>query len=161
MARLPLGKNLAVAATLTVLAAVAGGLFLIEGPETERGRRIDARRVEDLEALARAIDCYWTLRGALPSDLDALAAQMERLAGERPIDRRCRPSGTSDPETGDAYRYRVVSEKSYERCARVAEPSPPRPAAAPRREGDAARSWTQDAGPQCFSLAPVEIDLDP
>ncbi|WP_119462441.1 hypothetical protein [Rhodospirillaceae bacterium SYSU D60014] len=161
MARPQLGVSLAVAATITVLAAVASGLFLIGSPETERGRRIDARRVQDLDVLAHAIDCYWTLRGTLPSDLDSLASQMEQLSNERPIDGRCRPAGMADPETDAPYRYRVLSASTFELCATFAEPSPQDPAAAPRRADDVARTWTHEAGEQCFTVAATEISLDP
>lgn len=162
MARPRLGPTLAVAATIAVLAAVAAGLFLIENPTTERGFRIDAQRVQDLDALAHAIDCHWTLQSALPPDLDALTSRMARLSGERPIDGRCVPARMTDPETDDPYRYRILSDAMFELCATFAGTSPNSPAAAPGpRSGAVARTWTHGAGTQCFSLAATRISVTP
>ena len=86
VARPSLGLVLGAVATAAVVAAVAAGLSLIDGPQARRDARLDDKRIADLDHLAGAIDCYWTLEEgrSLPEDLDALAARLGTPAGARP-----------------------------------------------------------------------------
>ncbi len=96
---------LAAAVSAVVAAAIIGGLILVGPPARERIRRLDDRRVEDLRALARAVDVYWTRQKSLP-------ASLEELTAEEDFARR-----TRDPETEALYEYRVLGDKEYELCA--------------------------------------------
>jgi len=96
---------LLVVASAAVVAAVVAGLWAIGSPGQERRRRLDGRRVDDLRALAAAVDRYTADHRRLPASLDEL------LAGTRwSLD-------TRDPETRAPYEYRVVDDSTFEVCA--------------------------------------------
>lgn len=143
--RPPPGAVLLGIAGAGVLAAVTAGLFLIGSPGQERARRIDDRRVEDLRAIAAAIDLYWTRHGRLPASLDELRGE----PGVQIV--------TTDPDGAEGYGYQPVDSVRYEVCARF------------RRETEVSYQypgrnlWAHGAGWQCFPLEPKtirrEIDL--
>ena len=124
-------------ATIIVVASVVGGLVLVGPPAEQHRRRVDGRRVSDLQAFARAVDSYWTRHGALPISAEVVEKE-QFLAGVR------------DPESGDAYRYRVTGEKSFELCATFATRSEE---FVLRAEPDSrSGSWAHDRGAWCFAL---------
>jgi hypothetical protein len=112
------------AAAVVVIAAMAGGVYAVGRPATARDQQLDARRVSDLQEMQRMVDLQWSREQRLP-DLPPLSR---------------------DPESGQPYEYRVLSENRYELCAvftgssREANERPP---------GD---FWTHDAGRQCFEI---------
>ena len=124
------------AASLAVLAAIAGGIRAIGSPAAERVRQLDARRVSDLQDLQRAVELHWSSTGALPGTLDELRGR----AHPPPADR--------DPVTGRAYDYRRINEMRYEVCAEFSASSS-LPEARPRRD-----VWSHAAGRQCFPFSP-------
>jgi hypothetical protein len=132
-------KAFVVVAVAAVAASVLGGLLLLGSPRTERERRLDARRVADMRALASAVDLYWTRQGQLPSSLATLAQE-----------RGIQPNRV-DPENGRPYDYRVVGENAYELCAQFARDA--------SEEGRGRREdfWTHGSGLQCFRLAPKTV----
>ena len=46
---------------------------MLGSPTEERARRVDARRVTDLQAIAAATNLFWTRHARLPETLDDLA----------------------------------------------------------------------------------------
>lgn len=137
------GKGILVAGLIAVVAAaVVGGLLLLGPPAQERMRRLDARRVDALRALAASVDLYWTRQGRLPESLE----QLSRESGFR--------APLLDPETGKPYGYRVLDGRRYELCAEFARDV--------RDEtGLPARDfWAHGSGPWCFQLAAREIRRD-
>ena len=58
-----------------VVVSVGTGLYLLGSPAEERARRMDARRITDLQAISAAADLYWTRHDSLPMSLDELAAE--------------------------------------------------------------------------------------
>lgn len=118
--------------TAVAIVAIAVGLFLLGSPTEERARRLDERRVDDLAALARAVDLYWSRNGRLPSSLEEL---------------RSEPGGnvsSTDPSTNAQYEYRPLEAGTYELCAHFERDSPP-----PGRaisEG----FWSHGSGRHCF-----------
>jgi hypothetical protein len=137
--KLSTGSVLLGVATTAVIAAVVGGLFLIGSPAEERARRLDSRRVTDLQRIRAATDLYWTRHSRLPASLDELSGE----PGVRIT--------TRDPESGETYRYETMDSARYEVCASFERPSDP---VARNREMDL---WAHDAGPQCFRLDAEEI----
>ena len=102
------------------------------GPPSEQAaRRIDDRRLEDLDSLARGVDRYYEQNAALPESLGALNAALPT------------PLPLEDPATHAPYRYSAGSGKTFELCADFAHAS----------ENVLPDSvWTHGAGTQCFTL---------
>jgi hypothetical protein len=113
--------------------AVATALVLLNSPEEERGLRLDAQRVRDLEGLSLAIDLYWSRLGELPASLDDLGKEVGSSAG------------FTDPATASMYEYRALAGEVFELCARFDTAG---------QQGTEAlvedRFWTHHAGRQCF-----------
>lgn len=137
--KLSIGSALLGAAAVVVVAAVLGGLLLIGSPAEERARRLDRRRVTDLQGIRAATDLYWTRHSELPASLEALTDE----PGIRIV--------TRDPESGEVYGYQPVDSVRYEMCASFVRPSEP---IARNRETDL---WAHGSGRQCFQLEAEEI----
>ena len=73
--KLSSGSVLFGASVITVIAAVGVGLSILGSPMEERARRVDNRRVEDLQGIVGATDLYWTRHSRLPVSLDELTAE--------------------------------------------------------------------------------------
>ena len=127
------------AAAAMVLSAVAAGLFILGSPTEERARRIDRRRVTDLQGIVAAADLYWTRHSRLPASLDDLTAE----PGVK--------ISTGDPASSEIYGYQVLDSASYEVCANFE-----------RESGETSRDpeknlWAHGSGRQCFRLEAEEI----
>jgi hypothetical protein len=126
------GKRVLVAVlVLFVAAVVTRGIMIIGLPSEERTRRIDERRVQDLQRLSRAVEVYHGRHQALPPSLGDLIAE-PGLA-----------MTINDGESGQRYDYRTVDTERYEVCASFARAVPP---------GTEADFWSHGAGRQCFTL---------
>jgi hypothetical protein len=130
----------AVLAVAAVVAAVLGGLWLLGSPQAERERRLDARRVAELRAIAAAVDLYWTRQGRLPESLAELS--QERGIEVAPL----------DPVTGRPYGYRMLGGNGYELCAEFAL------GAAERGHVPQGDFWSHAPGAQCFRLEPKAVE---
>jgi hypothetical protein len=125
------GKRLlAIVLTVVVAAAVVTGIVIIGSPGEERTRRLDTRRVQDLQQISQAVQVYRARHQRTPSSLDELS----REPGLAMVPR--------DPVTGQPYRYVSVDADSYELCATFDRDSDVR----------TATFWSHGAGTQCFSL---------
>ena len=125
-------RTLGVLLTVVVVAAVSVAVYLMGSPAEERARRTDQRRVADLTSVARAVDLYWSRKGALPQSLQELA----QMPGSR--------IRVNDPDSGEAYEYRALEGGNYELCGTFATDT---------GEGQAAfgpGSWSHGSGRQCF-----------
>lgn len=118
-----------------VVAAVAAALMVLGPPREQRARRMDERRVDDLAAIGRATDLYWSRHGKLPANLGELTPD----AGSE--------LATRDPESEQPYEYRVLTADQYELCARFQQPSA-RPSGI---------FWSHPAGRHCFALEVREV----
>ena len=126
------GRLLAGVAVIVVAAAIAGGLRLAGSPGQERQRRLDARRVDDLVEIGRAVDVHHARQAALPRRL----ADLVDVAGSLDL---------ADPATRQPYEYRVIDPRRYELCATFQRASEP--------EGSDYRAfWRHGTGRQCFQL---------
>jgi hypothetical protein len=131
------------AAGAAVLATIVGGMTLTGLPTTERLRRFDARRIEDLrtiadEALNISLGPRWrspqaaaTLRQPLPRSLDEVAAGA--------VQRRPR---IADPVTHERYGYEVVNETRFRLCATFDQ----------LRDEPLDVRWNHPAGRHCFEV---------
>lgn len=125
-------------AVALVAGAVAAGLMVVGSPATERVRRLDDRRVNDLADITRALNSYWTRSNRLPSSLDELFQSPGA------------PAHSHDPNTQAPYGYRLLGAKSYELCADFQAESATDP------HGVTDRFWSHRTGRQCFRLEAEE-----
>ena len=93
------------ASVTTVIGSVVAGLFMLGFPSEERARRVDERRVADLQEIVVATDLYWTRHSRLPASLDDLTAQ----PGVR--------ISIGDPVSSEIYGYQPLDSARYEVCA--------------------------------------------
>jgi hypothetical protein len=124
-------RTLAIVLVLVVAAAVTTGIVIIGSPGEERTRRLDDRRVEDLQRISSAIEVYHKRHSGVPGSLDELSKEPGLSLVPR------------DPVTGQAYGYRTFNANSYELCG-----------AFDRDTADmrAADFWSHGTGTQCFTL---------
>lgn len=139
------GRGLLLAGAVAIVVIVVGvAISVLDSPAGERRRRLDERRLEDLHAIADAIDAYWTREGGLPPDLDTLAG-WEGLDTPR-----------TDPVSAVPYPYRVKGDRTYELCATFATDAPGRE---PRRSWRRhATFWHHPAGDHCFELEAERLE---
>ena len=136
------GSMLVGAAATAVIAAVVAGLIVLGSPMEERARRIDDRRVADLQGIMAATDLFWTRHSRLPASLDDLTAE----PGVR--------ISTADPASSEIYSYQPLDSVHYEVCASFEQES-----------GEISRDptrdlWAHGSGRQCFRLEAEEITRD-
>jgi hypothetical protein len=136
------GSVLLGASVTTVVAAVVAGLFVLGSPREERARRVDARRVVDLQAIVAATDLYWTRHSRLPASLDELNAEPGVSIK------------TGDPASSEFYGYQPLDSINYEVCASFERESE-------ETSSDPAKNlWVHGSGRQCFQLEAKEITRD-
>lgn len=123
--------------TLLILGAIITGFFIVGSPSSERDRRFDDQRVNDLSTIqSYLVNTYWTNTGTLPENLSEL---------NDPVSSFMVPV---DPETGMPYEYRVTGTNSFELCAEFSLPS--REIAEKARFESIDQSFPHDAGQTCF-----------
>lgn len=140
-------KTLIGVAIVAVLAALVWGFAVLGSPSAQRDLRFDERRVNDLQSIQWQVIDYWQGKEALPATLDTLS---DPVRGFRvPV----------DPETDEAYAYRVTGARSFELCATFARVLGEKESASLARDyyGPSAEwSWAHDVGEACF-----ERTIDP
>jgi hypothetical protein len=94
-------KLFAICVSIIVLTVVVAAFVTVGSPGKQRAVKFDERRVSDLQLIESQVNNYWQVNSKLPQALVDL-------------------TGTkvpSDPETSQAYIYRMKSDKNYELCA--------------------------------------------
>jgi len=95
-----------------VVFSIILGFFAGGSPSTQRNRTLDQTRADDLSALATCVEQYAKNLGSLPSSLADLRQSSEyNYCG----------AYMQDPETGQAYDYRVVTSSRTEGSVRIGE----------------------------------------
>jgi hypothetical protein len=112
------------------MAAVITGVVILGSPAEERAKRLDLRRVSDLQGMQNAVNFYFSERGTLPVSLEELSKQPGVRIG-------------SDPVTGAAYRYRASGVEQFELCGTFDRASAPRVLTG-------VDLWAHSAGEYCF-----------
>jgi hypothetical protein len=125
------------AATAAVGAAVIAAIVLLGSPTTERQRRLDAVRVDDLAAIERLVASFASLHKALPPDLGSLA----REPGYAVM--------LNDPDSGAPYEYEKLSVDSYRLCAIFKTPNS-NDTFLNAYERSRNATWVHGVGRQCF-----------
>jgi hypothetical protein len=117
---------LTVASLLFVAIIVAFGFGFTGAPGTQRARRADLRRVQDLYRVSQIISGRWHVYQKLPEHLDELDDVAQ-----------------ADPVTRTGYGYQIVGGSRYQLCATFAFPTV---------EAKDGQDWKHPAGHYCFPL---------
>jgi hypothetical protein len=129
-----------------VVVTLVTALVVLGSPSAQRQRRLDARRVEDLEHVTYAVDAYWDRHKALPPVLDTVVSdhRLDRVP--------------HDPATNAPYQFTVTEAKAFRLCATFEQSSDEdEPSPFPIDYGGGLpRSWHHGVGLTCFDLAPRE-----
>ncbi|OGJ53884.1 hypothetical protein A3D11_04220 [Candidatus Peribacteria bacterium RIFCSPHIGHO2_02_FULL_49_16] len=146
-------KFFATIATLIVIGAIIGGFFLAGSPQSERVRRIDERRMEDLRSISNEIltivyegrpfepafpNTTLELKKPLPESL----LEVQKNAFYVRLD-------VVDPVTKKQYEYRVINKTGYELCA-VFDTA---------RRGEYDIFWDHPAGRHCFTFDALKQNM--
>jgi hypothetical protein len=118
---------------VVLIVAIGTALVILGSPDQERVRRLDQRRVRDLDGLAMAIDLYFERHGSLPATLRDIEREVGVSAGFR------------DPASAALYEYQVLEGSRFELCATF-------DATAQQATDELTeyRFWSHRAGRQCF-----------
>lgn len=120
------------AITLLIVGAIAASIWVAGSPAEARLRILDERRIQHLQSIEHWVALYTVAKKSLPPSLGLLS--QPPIGMTIPV----------DPETGQAYEYRITGPRSYELCATFS------------REGERASpsygpyAWTHVKGRQCF-----------
>ncbi len=98
-------KILSIILSVVMLVSVAAGFFIIGTPATQRNRRFDEQRVQNLQMLQDQVINQWTQKGVLPAQISLLNDTISGFVAP------------TDPKTKAAYEYRVVDQNAFEICA--------------------------------------------
>lgn len=98
-------KILAITLLVIMLGSVAAGFFIIGTPFTQRNRRFDEQRVQNLQMLQGQVLNYWTQKGVLPEQTSILNDSISGFVV--PV----------DPKTNESYGYRKIDQLTFELCA--------------------------------------------
>lgn len=123
-----------------VVTAIAWGFAIIGSPFEQREKRLDERRVQDLQSIQNYITNYWQNKETLPENVDDLEDPL--LGVIVPV----------DPEMGESYEYRVIDNLKFELCATFKTESKDGQSAIPEiyppRSQD--YNWQHKVGRNCF-----------
>lgn len=136
---------------LLVLGSIVLGFTVIGSPASQRERRYDMQRANDLQGIQWQVVNYWQQKEVLPSNLSELE---DPISGFKvPI----------DPATKATYEYNRTGELSFELCATFSKPSlmssdssTTRPMYAPEISMRVPENWQHGEGRGCF-----ERTIDP
>ena len=122
-------RIIAGATSLAVAVAGVAAIGIIGSPATERARRLDDKRIADLQNVSASIDTYFRSRKQLPATIaDAGQERREALTEIDPL--------------GTAYEYRPTGSDKYGLCATFNRDS-----SNPQNS-----FWAHPAGRHCFAL---------
>ena len=116
-------------------------VITVGSPQTERLRRFDERKISDLQQIQYQIIEFWRAKERLPNSLDELR---DELRGFIP---------PKDPETGENYEYRTISEFSFELCANFKASNKEGKITGPKpvfQDIFNQELWLHDSGHNCF-----------
>ncbi len=139
--------RLGLAALVAAVVAVLGVAFWFAGSPMRAGLLAqDRQRVQDLAAIGRQVERYYSNKGALPESLDACDINPGTFVEQK-----------SDRVSGRPYEYRVVDATRFEVAAHFELPSVPGlPEGRGRRTGEPVvegeRFWSHGAGRQAFLI---------
>lgn len=98
-------KILAVTLLAIMLGSVIVGFFIIGTPFTQRNRRFDEQRIQNLQMLQGQVLNFWIQKGVLPDEILLLNDSVSSFVV--PV----------DPKTNEPYEYRKIDQYTFELCA--------------------------------------------
>ncbi len=130
---------------VVVAASIVAGFFIIGSPQSERMRKFDQQRVENLTIIQSEVINYWIQKDFLPKSLDNLKNDITGFIPPR------------DPESNMPYNYRTVEKLSFELCAdfKTSSQNTPttviqaKPISTPYSNGES-QNWAHGATHTCF-----------
>lgn len=131
-------KPFAYVASAIVVVFLVLGFFAVGSPMSERVRKFDDRRVQDLQTIQSEIVYYWQNKGKLPENLSILNDPLRGF------------SVPKDPERGEQYSYKGMSAKGFRLCATFSLPSRENEEKFASRGFGAQESWMHEKGLTCF-----------
>lgn len=132
-------KVLAAAASIIVIAAIVMGFVLFGSPHTQRLRRFDERRVNDLSWIQQEVTNYWQINKKLPQNLELLNNDLTGF------------HLSVDPQTAKNYEYIISGQLNFQLCAEFGIKGDDYGVQyGPYRAGKAVDSWHHEAGRVCF-----------
>lgn len=87
-----------------VAISVLASFFVVGSPTEQRARRLDERRVNDLQLIQSETIIFWQNKDRLPEKLSELTSDIRGI--RVPV----------DPETGEEYVYNVLGDNVFELC---------------------------------------------
>lgn len=145
--------------SLAIILSVIGGFFVVGSPATQRDRRFDEHRVNDLMTIQGQVVSFWQQKSRLPAKLEELR---DDLTGFEP---------SVDPQSGEPYGYAVKGLLKFELCAmfetkgqlgqqnfRARGVLKPIPISDSYIAGPFRQNWDHGVGRTCFDRA-IDPDL--
>lgn len=137
-----------------ILISIIVGFAIVGSPMTQREKRFDQVRIQNMQSIQSQVLYYWQRKQTLPQTLDALNDSISGFVTP------------ADPVNNTPYEYRAKTETSFELCATFAladsarQNTPPEPPMPYRGylagKGGIDENWQHGAGHTCF-----ERTIDP
>ncbi|MEL6371443.1 MAG: DUF5671 domain-containing protein [Pseudomonadota bacterium] len=168
-----LGRILASALTLTVIALIVWGFTVVRSPFAAREIAFDERRLADLARITTNVDCYTEELNELPETLSAVEDYFSKAARRPGVDAHCTGVIPTDPRSGETYEYQKLDQSQFRVCAEfeqawpaLAEENRQRILFAPGISIPAKKRRTvqlpKASGQSCFNFAMAnEMGVDP
>ncbi|MCH8889010.1 hypothetical protein IID26_01110 [Patescibacteria group bacterium] len=138
-------RSVSIAVALVVFISIVGGFFITGSPASQRELRIDRERVSDLQNIQWQIVDHWQSKEVLPKTLTDLEDSITGYVAP------------NDPETREAYTYRVTGARSFALCAEFnLESSGKSESLRYPQFSTEGTSWAHSEGETCF-----ERTIDP
>lgn len=137
-------------ATVLVVGLVVAGLMAVGSPGTARKFKADQERRNRVSQLHYVLSAQVRQEGALPESLEVVEDEVLRQIGYGSDPRE-------DPETGELFEYRKISDRSYEVCATFHASSND---ARAREFGSYPGDRTHSAGRNCFERQVTDQDVE-
>lgn len=142
-------KRLRWITSFVVLVTIVSGFFIIGSPASQRNRRFDEKRVNDLQILQNQVVNYWVQKERLPDGLNELKDDISGFVPPR------------DPGTDANYEYTKGGPLTFELCATFQTES--RGTAKSPRIAEPfgfglIQNWKHDADRTCFERT-IDPDL--
>lgn len=125
------------------------GFVTAGSPFSQRMRRFDQRRVQDLQVIQSETINYWQSKRTLPQNIDQLRDEIKGFIPPK------------DPETGAAYEYRVLGPLKFELCATFKTSNKDEFSQSPSGHYPVFDgNWLHDVGRTCFERT-IDPDIFP